>query len=488
MAYCFGTDHCEFLAQKRAHLICHFIFNQFIVLQNIIMSKIYDFPVSFNLLRRYVLFMFKRYYSDFIVVGKENIPENTPLIFAPNHVNALMDAIAVHAVVPRNLPLIFLARADIFRNITAARFLRFTKILPAFRMRDGIEKLGNNADIFNQCIEILHNNAALGIMPEGNQEIERKLQTLVKGIFRIGFAAQQKFGTEPGVKIIPIGLDYGSIFKSQKHIIISVGKAIEVSEYMNLYSENQVKATNELREKLRNDLSDITLNLATDLNYESFEYVVSIVQKPVLEDLKLADTIYNRFVARQNVAQRLVTLEKNLPLEMLKLNDLSFEYQKLLSQLNLNSKSIENAKPKKSIFGIEMLMLLVSIPAFVSGFILNFAPFFSPVYIRKYIMKTKYNGFFSSLQFGLSLLTFPFFYFIQTLLFWAFVSSLWWAVLLFFVAQYPLGKLALSCYKKAVKWWANIRLLNLSKEKTIQLKEAEVLYNQIVEIILMGKN
>ena len=448
------------------------------------MSKIYEFPLSFNLLRRYVLFMFKSYYSDFIVIGKENIPENAPLIFAPNHVNALMDAIAVHAIVPCNLPLIFLARADIFRNKTAAKFLRFTKILPAFRMRDGIENLGNNADIFDQCIEILHNNAALGIMPEGNQEIERKLQTLVKGIFRIAFAAQQKFGTEPGVKIIPVGLDYGSIFKSQKHIIITVGKAIEVSEYQNLYLENQVKATNELREKLRNDLSDITLNLATDSFYECFENVVGTIQKPILENLKITDTIYNRFVARQNVAERLVALEKKLPLEMVKLNDLSFEYQKLLSHLILNSKSIENAKPKKSILGLELLMLLLTVPIFVSGFIFNFAPFFSPVYIREYIMKTKYNGFFSSLQFGLSLLTFPFFYFIQTLLFAAFVSSLWWAVLLFFVAQYPLGKLALSWYKKAIKWLASIRLLNLSKEKTIQLKEAEVLYNQIVDIVM----
>ena len=335
------------------------------------MSKIYEFPLSFNLLRRYVLFMFKSYYSDFIVIGKENIPENAPLIFAPNHVNALMDAIAVHAIVPCNLPLIFLARADIFRNKTAAKFLRFTKILPAFRMRDGIENLGNNADIFDQCIEILHNNAALGIMPEGNQEIERKLQTLVKGIFRIAFAAQQKFGTEPGVKIIPVGLDYGSIFKSQKHIIITVGKAIEVSEYQNLYLENQVKATNELREKLRNDLSDITLNLATDSFYECFENVVGTIQKPILENLKITDTIYNRFVARQNVADRLVALEKKLPLEMVKLNDLSFEYQKLLSHLNLNSKSIENAKPKKSILGLELLMLLLTVPIFVSGFIFN---------------------------------------------------------------------------------------------------------------------
>ena len=102
------------------------------------MSKIYDIPLYFNLVRRYVIFCFKRYYGEIIVIGKENIPTDSPVIFAPNHTNALMDAIAVHAVVPYSLPLIFLARADIFRNKTAARFLRYAKIMPAFRMRDGI--------------------------------------------------------------------------------------------------------------------------------------------------------------------------------------------------------------------------------------------------------------------------------------------------------------------------------------------------------------
>ena len=67
------------------------------------MSKIYDYPLYFNLIRKYIAFTFKRFYSDFIVVGKENIPTDAPIIFAPNHVNALMDALAIHTVAPKKL-------------------------------------------------------------------------------------------------------------------------------------------------------------------------------------------------------------------------------------------------------------------------------------------------------------------------------------------------------------------------------------------------
>ena len=58
------------------------------------MSKIYELPLSFRLVKKYIRFTFKRFYSEFIVLGKENIPSEGQVIFAPNHLNALMDALA----------------------------------------------------------------------------------------------------------------------------------------------------------------------------------------------------------------------------------------------------------------------------------------------------------------------------------------------------------------------------------------------------------
>lgn len=447
------------------------------------MSKIYDFPLSFNLVRRYTLFSFKRYYGDFIVVGKENIPPNGPVIFAPNHINALMDALAVHSVASNNLPLIFLAKADIFQNKTAAKFLRFLKIMPAFRMRDGIENLGRNTEIFDQCVEILDNNKALGIMPEGNQELERKLRPLVKGIFRIAFSAQKKYGSQPGVKIIPIGIDYGDIIKSNKHIIINIGEPIEVSDYMNVFEENPVNATNEIRKKLRFELENLSLNLASDTYYDCFERIVEIANKSQLNDLKLNDDTFNRFVARQKIAEKLIEIEKNKSDKIKTLDNQSSDYFAILKHLKLKTELFDNNSIPIIFEVLKAVFLVVMFPFFIVGLILNFLPFFSPVFIRKYILKAKDVGFYSTLQFGLGIITFPLFYILQVVLFSCVFNLTGLDFLLFFLVQFPLGMLAIKWNSMTQKYIANLRYKILKQKKSPELFHAQSLREQIIRTI-----
>lgn len=452
------------------------------------MSKIYELPFSFRLIRDYVIFTFKRYYGEFIVLGKENIPTGVPVIFAPNHINALMDAVAVHSIAPKDIPVIFLARADIFKNKSAAKFLRFVKIMPAFRMRDGMENLGKNNEIFEQCVDVLTHNKALGIMPEGNQEIERKLRPLVKGIFRIAFAAQQTLENRSGVKIIPVGIDYGDIVKANKHIIINIGKPIEVSEYMAAYADNPVLATNGMRDRLRDELGKLSLDLATDQYYEGFVTATAVANHSVLRELNLPENTVNSFIARQKIAERLVSLEKNETEKIEELNSLCVKYEAVLKKINLRTWIFDRKSTKFPSLIWEGFLLLLTSVFFVSGFMLNFIPFFAPVYIRKHILKPQFIGFFSSLQFGLGILIFPIFYILQTLLFSSLVANSYWIVSLFFLAQYPLGKLALQWYRKMRKFLAKIRYKRLEKRKSSDLINAQHIYQQIINMLSQGKN
>src|SRR5665647_1213680 len=79
------------------------------------------------------------FYRKVIVLGLDNIDPENHLIFAPNHQNALMDALAV-LFTHKGQP-VFLARADIFKRKAIASFLYFIKILPVYRIRDGFSKL-----------------------------------------------------------------------------------------------------------------------------------------------------------------------------------------------------------------------------------------------------------------------------------------------------------------------------------------------------------
>jgi len=447
------------------------------------MSNIFDYPLSFSLVRDYVVFNFKRYYGDYIVIGRENIPENCPVIFAPNHINALMDAIAVHSVAPYHIPVIFLARADIFKNQTAAKILKFTKILPAFRMRDGIENLGKNNEVFEQCVEILHKNKALGIMPEGNQGEQRKLRPFVKGIFRIAFDAQQKNATQPNVKIVPVGIDYGDLAKFGKHIIINIGIPIEVSDYMTAYAENAVTTTNEIREKLKEDLNELSLNLATETHYDCFLKVTEVANTSFVENLHLPDKTFYRFVARQHIAKKLVQLEKSEPEKIKVLELLCLEYTELLKKIHLRNWVLEKKAESNATILVESFMLFSTFPVFLFGLLCNFLPFFLPVYIRKFVMKAQYEGFFSTLQFGIGIFTFPLFYLLQTILFCYVIATPWWAILLFFFLQYPFGKWALRWNSETKKFRAKVRYKNLTQKNSSVLIEAQKMRTQIIRII-----
>ena len=447
------------------------------------MSQISDYPFSFSLVRNYVVFTFKRYYSEYIVLGKENIPDGFPFIFAPNHINALMDAIAVHSVAPYKVPVIFLARADVFKNKQAAKFLNFTKILPAFRMKDGIENLSKNNEVFEQCVEILERSKILGIMPEGNQGEQQKLRPLVKGIFRIAFAAQQKYGSQPKVKIVPVGIDYGDLVKYGKHIIINIGKPIELSDYMNSFAENPVTATNDIREKLKSDLNSLSLNLATESHYECFRTITEMCNTVFVEKLHLADNTVCRFQARQQIAKRLTEIEKKEPEKMDEMDLVAKKYTGLLNEMNLKNWVLEKQPFKLTSIIPEGLLLLLTLPFLISGFLCNFLPFFIPVYIRKYVMKAEYEGFFSSLQFGIGILIFPVFYILQTILFSALTDCSWWVSLLFFSIQYPVGKWAIQWNRSASKFAAKVRYIKLSNKKSIELIQAQQIREQLIGMI-----
>ncbi|HLP04262.1 MAG TPA: 1-acyl-sn-glycerol-3-phosphate acyltransferase [Paludibacter sp.] len=448
------------------------------------MSKIYEIKLPFKLVKRYVVFTFKRFYSEFIVTGQENIPTGSPVIFAPNHINALMDALAVHAVIPKNMPLVFLARSDIFKNKHMARILNFVKIMPTFRMRDGIENLDKNNGIFERCVDILDHNATIGIMPEGNQGERQQLRPLVKGIFRIAFAAQQKYGIQPGVKIVPVGIHLGHFVKCGKHIIINIGKPIEVSEFMETYNENPVLATNQIRSRLRQEIINLSLDLATPDYYFCFRSAVKIAKYPYLQEHGIPDSTYNRFVARQKIAKKLVDIEKNQPGIIEELELQCTQYEKNLSTLNLRDWVFDKLPHTLTETALESLRLLVTLPVFLVGFATNILPFTVPVYLRKHVFKVKDWGFFSSVHFLLGSLAFPFFYLVETAVFYHLSPFPWWVSGVFLTILYPVGKMSLRWYKDFLKLLARFRFRRLLRTKPGLVAETAELKKHITRMVL----
>ncbi|MDD3078888.1 MAG: 1-acyl-sn-glycerol-3-phosphate acyltransferase [Paludibacter sp.] len=446
------------------------------------MSKIYELPLSYRIARKYVIWSFKQFYSEYIILGKENIPDKGPVLFAPNHLNALMDALAVLSLPRKKSATVFLARADIFKNKTIARLLRFTKIMPAFRIRDGVENLGKNAEVFDLSTEVLEKDNAMCIMPEGNQELERKVRPLVKGIFRIAFSAQEKIGNQDNVKIVPIGIDLGHLEKSQQHIIINIGKPINVADYMTEYSENQATAINKLKDKLRESLENLTLNLNSDRYYKTFETATRLCNYDVLNTMGLKKNTVNLFYARLKTGKKLLKLEKDNPEKTEELHQNVLQFEKIRTQIGLPFKSFTATRRSTLNLIASTLILILFLPVFLIGLTFNFLPFFLPVWIRK-AMKVEFTGFYSSIQYGAGIITSPVFYLIQAILLTTFTDSNWYWLLVIIPFEFIFGKLSIKIYKNFRKLYGYFQRVFIMTKREKEFMELEKLKNRITEAI-----
>ncbi len=427
---------------------------------------------GYQALKRYALFVFKQFYREIIVVGKENLPDDdddSAVIFAPNHLNALMDALAASYIVPRRRTVVYLARANLFRNKYLARTMQFVNILPAFRMRDGIDNLNKNERSFAVSVDALASGKYLCIMPEGGQGEERKIRPLVKGIFRIAFNAQERFGENKKVKIIPLGLDLGDLNRSNTHMIINIGRAIEVSEYYKKYRENPTIAMNEIRDELHSSLSQLTRDYATSQYYNAFETISDLVSEQEVHS-QSNDTL-KLFYAKQQTGNKLLNIEKDNPKLMNELSTHADDYKKCLKQTRLKNFSSNTGKSKKSIIK-KAVSLLITLPIFLFGFVTNAFPYLITFTIRK-LLRVKYSGFISSINFGIAALFFPVIYFIQALLFYKLILSNYIIGTLFLFMQFFIRKFALSwlAVSEDLYLYCRYKLLKVNKSRSSLLEK-----------------
>ena len=231
------------------------------------MKQIYDENIGYRILFPLVNWMFRMSYRHIKYVGKENIPTDGAVIFAPNHTNALQDALAVLSINSERK--VFVARADIFRNKKIAKILNWLKIMPIRRMRDGASEVLQNDETVNRAIETLRTGVPFCILPEGTHRTKHSLLPLRKGIFRISLRANEEFGKEKPIYIVPVGLEYGDWFHLWDSLVINIGKPINVTEFVAEHSDlDYPKLILALREDLTERMRELILWVPDDENYE----------------------------------------------------------------------------------------------------------------------------------------------------------------------------------------------------------------------------
>ncbi len=192
----------------------------------------------------------------------EKIPKDKAVLFLSNHQNALLDPLLITVNSTRKN--YFLTRAQVFSKPFVARLLKSIQMIPVYRMRDGIQNIQKNIDIFSYCTELLHNKQSIILFPEGGHSLRRTIRTLSKGFTRIIEETYQKH-PEIELIIIPVGVNYQYPKEYGDVASVYFGEHIDASIYFN---ENKIDVQG-LKNVVSTGLKQLTVFIKPDDTYET---------------------------------------------------------------------------------------------------------------------------------------------------------------------------------------------------------------------------
>ena len=411
------------------------------------------------------------FYRKVIVLGRENINPEDSVIFAPNHQNALMDALAV--LFTNKGQNVFLARADIFKRKSIAAILYFLKILPVYRIRDGFSSLKGNDEIFTKTIDVLKNRNGLVILPEGDHAGFRRLRQLKKGICRVAFQSEEATGFTLNMKIIPVALEFSNYSRFRQVLTVEYGKPINVSEYSESYKISPERALNELRSRLSNEMKGIMVHIEED-DYEAIDELRSMINGRFSDDIRFPKLFRDRILV--NKMNQLRTTDPSL---YARICSLSLSIKQKAKELDTDYRLLEKKKHPLGWLIAGMIGIVITFPLFIYGNIFNLTFLEIP---NLQIRKIKDPQFHSSIRYGISLaLAFVFLpiYLILSL----FIFSSWWMGLLIFMTLPASGLFAWNYYLEFRRIKGGFRIRNLIRHENKEFNLLRSNHDELVKLI-----
>jgi 1-acyl-sn-glycerol-3-phosphate acyltransferase len=445
--------------------------------------KYEEWSLGYWCLKQYIKFADWLIHKRIIISGKEKIPHNKPIVFAPNHQNALSDPMAV--LLHTRFQPVWLARADIFGKSKAVdAILKFLKIMPVYRLRDGKENLEKNEQTFADSIKVLEHNFALALFPEAAHSGKRQMLVHKKAVPRIVFMAEEKTNNQLDIQIVPTGIYYSHYWKFNRTVIVKFGEPIPVKGFMKTYAENPNAAVIALKNKIYDAILPLTINIKSKKYYEEFEQVREIYGSHFLSRQQIKSTALNRFHSDQKLVNKLDELEVKEPEETQNLAEHVKNYTQLLSKLKLRNWLVDSKGNHAGMIYLHSIVLLAGLPLFLYGFIFNAIPFFLiDQLIRK---KVKDKSFWSTFFLVAGIVLFPVFYLLELLAMAWFIPGFWLKIT--FLVSLPFaGKIAFKWYillRKTSGRFRFLRLKGFNKKKYSQLiSEKDKLFGQLDKLL-----
>lgn len=190
-----------------------------------------------------------------IINNRKLLKENGPMVLACNHPNSFLDAVIMDILFEK--PVWSLTRGDAFLNSSVTKLFYKLKMLPVYRMREGVENLSENYKTFDECMELFKKGEIILIFSEGLCVNEWHLRPLKKGTARLAYKCLQE---NIPLKILPVGINYSSYKRFGKNLFINFGNVFSVNEFDKDLSDGSFNQL--FNYKLQSELKPLVFEIA----------------------------------------------------------------------------------------------------------------------------------------------------------------------------------------------------------------------------------
>lgn len=368
-------------------------------------KKIQDTDLLYSMLLPYVNWHTRRAYRRFEVHGKEHLPKNCATVFGVNHSNTLMDALVLLS--SDNIRKVFIARGDIFKNPVVAKILHFLRILPIFRIRNGVAAVRQNDDSLNKAVDVLHDHVDLYLFPEGTHRTKHSLMRMGKGLFHIALNANEQFGQDAPVYIIPTAIEYGDYFRFRSTALINFGTPINVTEFVrNTTEENEAQHINHLKDMLHEEISKLFTYIPDDEDYDAIWEIVK------MKNEKRAGGLYKKMLRNRKTVEKVLKFREEKPEEAKNLFERVKEFARERVRQRISVTSTAKKYPLLNSLW-KFVLLLVGLPYFMASAVVNFPIWLTTAIIRG---RLKDPAFGNTVSYGVEFVLFPIIFIVGTVL------------------------------------------------------------------------
>ena len=425
------------------------------------------------IIKPFVAIFFRVFYK-YSYKGRENIPLNTPVVLAPNHVNAFIDPVALGLLTKRKVR--FFARGDVFKGKLAKTVLGSMGISPMYRIQEGYAEIKKNDKTFEECRIRLSTNKVILLFPEGICVQERRLRPLKKGLARIVFQTEETLDFKKDVLVVPVGLNYTAAYKFRSKLFIDIGKPISVIEYEESFKKDKVRTINDFTKMFEDKMAEHLVIIKNKDNDKLVEAIEKIYLFQWMKDRNdKTKSLERQYQATREIANMINVLDIEHPDIIASLKEKTAAYILQLNTFDLRDHLLHPENIGKMNFGsfiLESQLILWGSIIYAIGLVMNYPPYyFAKLFSDK---KIKSLEFFASVYANVAMVFWVIYYAIQILTF-SLVFRNWEWLGIFALLIPVLGFYCLWFYpirKKIFGRWRLLRMVRKNKRCVEELVKA----------------